>query len=118
MKEMLTPPEAWAVVNHPLQPWMLKTHILVAPLQVFSVGLITSRHIWPRLKGGVKRGRASGVTAALAFLAMVISGYTLQVLTGDLLIRIVTWGHLILGVVFSVGLALHWPATRGAKTAA
>ena len=113
MKEMLTPAEPWAVVNHPLQPWMLKAHILIAPLQVFAVGLITSRHIWRHFKEGVKKGRKSGLVAASTFVAMVLTGYALQIVTAELLIRVLAWSHLVLGVVYSVGVAAHWPATRG-----
>lgn len=112
MKELLTAAEPWAVVNHPLQPWVLKAHILIAPLQVFSVGLITSRHIWRHFRAGVRKGRSSGLLAALAFLAVVVTGYALQVVTAELLLRVLAWSHLVLGVVYSVGVALHWPATR------
>ncbi|MFO7894308.1 MAG: hypothetical protein R6U63_11280 [Longimicrobiales bacterium] len=112
MKEMMTPPEPWAVVNHPLQPWVLKAHILIAPLQVFAVGLITSRHVWRHFRMGVKKGRKSGLIAAGTFVALVLTGYALQVVTAELLIRALAWSHLGLGVVYSVGVAAHWPATR------
>lgn len=112
MKEMLTPAEPWAVVNHPLQPWVLKAHILIAPLQVFAVGLITSRHIWRHFRMGVKKGRTSGLVAAGTFVALVLTGYALQVVTAELLIRTLAWAHLVLGIVYSVGVAAHWPATR------
>lgn len=115
MKEMLTPAEPWAVVNHPLQPWVLKAHILVAPLQVFSVGLITSRHIWRHVRMGVKKGRRTGLIAASTFIAVVGTGYGLQVVTAELLIRVLAWSHLVLGIAYSVGVAAHWPATRTAK---
>lgn len=114
MKEMLTPAEPWAVVNHPLQPWVLKAHILVAPFQVFSVGLITSRHVWRHFRMGVRKGRRSGLLAAGTFAAVAITGYGLQVVTADLLIRVLAWSHLALGVAYSLGVAVHWPATRSA----
>lgn len=112
MKEMLAPVEPWAVINHPLQPWVLKAHILIAPLQIFSVGLITSRHVWRHFSMGVKKGRKSGLVAALSFLALVLTGYLLQVVTADLLLRVLAWSHLVLGIAYSVGVAAHWPATR------
>ncbi|MFW5947952.1 MAG: hypothetical protein ACOCUW_05620 [Gemmatimonadota bacterium] len=112
MKELLTPAEPWAVVNHPLQPWVLKAHILIAPFQVFSVGMITSRHIWRHYRQGVPKGRRTGTLAAVTFAAVVLTGYALQVVTAELLIRGLAWAHLVLGVVYSVGVAAHWPATR------
>ena len=113
MKDVMTAPDPFAVINHPLQPWVLKAHILVAPLQVFSVGLITSRHIWRHYTTGVKKGRRTGIIAAATFVALVLTGYALQVVTAETLIRVFAWSHLVLGVVYSLGVAAHWPATRG-----
>ncbi len=117
MKEMLTPPDPWAVVNHPLQPWVLKAHILIAPLQVFSVGLITSRHVWRHFRTGVKKGRKSGLLAAATFMALVATGYGLQVVTAEMIITALAWSHLALGIVYSLGVAVHWPVTRGRRVA-
>lgn len=112
MKDMMTTTDPWTVINHPLQPWVLKAHILIAPFLVFSVGLITSRHIWRHYRMGVGKGRRSGLTAALTFVVLVVSGYLIQVVTGETLLRALAWLHLGLGLVYSVGLAAHWPATR------
>lgn len=112
MKEMMVSTDPWSVVNHPLQPWMLKAHILIAPFLVFSVGLITSRHIWRHFTMGVAKGRRSGLVAATMFALMVLSGYALQVITAETLMRALAWGHLGLGIVYSVGVAAHFPATR------
>lgn len=113
MKDVMTGTDPWSVINHPLQPWMLKAHILIAPLMVFSVGLITSRHIWRHYRMGVGKGRKTGLASALTFGVVVISGYLLQVLTAETLLRALGWLHLGLGVVYSVSVAAHWPATRG-----
>ena len=48
-KYVLHNDDPWAVINHPLQPWFLKTHIVVTPLLVFALGMVTARHIWPYL---------------------------------------------------------------------
>lgn len=113
MKDLMASSDPWSVINHPLQPWTLKAHILIAPLMVFSVGLITSRHVWAHYRLGVSKGRKTGLTAALSFIVLVFSGYILQVLTGEAILRVLAWTHLGLGIVYSVGLAAHWPATRG-----
>ncbi|MEJ2502654.1 MAG: hypothetical protein P8177_04935 [Gemmatimonadota bacterium] len=112
MKEMMPAADPWAVINHPLQPWMLKAHILMAPLLVFSVGLITTRHIWRHFRTAVARGRTSGLVAAGSFIVLVASGYALQVFTAETVLRVLGWTHLGLGIAYSVGLALHFPATR------
>lgn len=113
MKDLMTSTDPWAVINHPLQPWALKAHILIAPLLVFSVGLITSRHIWRHYQMRVKKGRRSGMLASLSFLVLVLSGYVLQVVTVETLLRALGWIHLGLGIVYSLAVAAHWPATRG-----
>lgn len=118
MKDMMTPAEPWAVINHPLQPWVLKAHILVAPLMVFSVGLITMRHVWRHLVQGVRKGRLSGLAAAISVVAVVVTGYLLQVVTAETLLRALGWIHLGLGIVYSVGVAAHWPATRNGRASA
>lgn len=112
MKDVMTTTDPWSVINHPLQPWVLKAHILIAPFMVFSVGLITSRHIWRHYRMGVGKGRKTGLTAALSFVVLVVSGYILQVVTAETLLRVLGWVHLGLGIVYSVGVAAHWPATR------
>lgn len=112
MKEMMTPSEPWAVVNHPLQPWVLKAHILAAPALVFSVGLVTSQHIWRHFRTAVRKGRWSGLAAAMTFVLMVVTGYALQVVTAELIMDVLAWSHLLLGIVYSLGVAVHWPATR------
>ncbi len=114
MKDVMQSSDPWSVINHPFQPWVLKAHILVAPLMVFSVGLITSRHIWRHFSMGVGKGRKTGLTAALSFVVLVLSGYVLQVVTAETLLRVLGWTHLGLGIVYSLGVAAHWPATRGA----
>ena len=115
MKDMMTPPTEWSVINHPLQPWVLKAHILVAPLLVFSVGMITVRHIWNHYRVGVKKGRRTGLITALLIVPMVATGYLLQVFTAETLVRVLGWTHLGLGIVYSLGLAAHWPATRNGR---
>ncbi len=113
MKDLMPSTDPWAVINHPLQPWALKTHILIAPFMVFSVGLITSRHVWRHYRLAVRKGRWSGLLAALSFGVLVLSGYVLQVVTAETLLRALGWIHLGLGVIYSVAVAAHWPATRG-----
>ncbi|HSE27222.1 MAG TPA: hypothetical protein VLA95_03270 [Gemmatimonadales bacterium] len=108
----LEPVEPWAVINHPLQPVVLKAHIVVAPLLLFALGLITTRHIWRHWRSGAAWGRRSGVTTVLATAPMVLSGYLIQVLTAAPLLAAAAWTHIVTGVVFSVGLGLHQVVVR------
>ncbi len=107
MKYGLEPAEPWAVINHPLQPAVLKAHIVVSPLLLFAIGMITTRHIWRHWRSGMAWGRRSGVTTVLATAPMVLSGYLIQVVTVAPLLAAVQWTHIATGVLFAVGLGVH-----------
>jgi hypothetical protein len=78
MRYLMEPSEEWAVVNHPWQPQVQHLHVLAAPLLVFAVGLIWSRHIATRMRNG-REGRSTGLGLLVAFVPMAASGYLLQV---------------------------------------
>jgi hypothetical protein len=107
LKYLLRPADPFAVVNHPLQPVMLKLHVLVAPLFVFAIGTIAFRHIWPHFRARVQRGRRSGITTALVLLPMVASGYLIQTVTHMGWLRALMIVHLVTGAVFAVAAAAH-----------
>ena len=107
MKYLLSPTEPWAVINHPLQPWVLKAHILVSPLLVFAVGAIATRHVWKHFKSGVRSARRSGLTVGLVAGPMVVSGYLIQTLTDAGWLRAMIVAHLATGVLYALGLAVH-----------
>lgn len=112
MKHLLSPVDEFAVVNHPLQPLVLKLHILTAPCLVFAIGLITTRHIWPNLRSGLRHARRSGLAAALLVVPMVLTGYLVQAVTHVPLLTALAWSHLVLGGVFALAAAGHAVATR------
>lgn len=107
MQHMLDPVDPWAVINHPLQPLVLKLHIVAAPVLVFGLGTIALDHVWKHLRTSIRLGRRSGVTAMAVVLPMVASGYLIQAVTDTTLLRAMVWIHLGTGGVFAVGLALH-----------
>lgn len=113
MKYVLEAPDPYSVVHHPLQPLVLKLHILAAPLLVFALGMFTVRHIWPQLANGHPVARRSGLATALVAGPMIVTGYLIQVLTDERWLRVVAWGHIGLGTVFAVGFALHRLIARG-----
>lgn len=116
MKYGLQPAQPWDAVNHPLQPLVLKLHILSAPVLVFAIGLITTRHIWRHYRENVTKGRRSGITTALVVGPMVVSGYLIQAVTDVGLLQALVIGHIAFSVVFTAGLLVHDLATgRRAK---
>lgn len=107
VKYAMVPTEPWAVINHPIQPWLLKSHIVLVPLLVFAVGMIATRHIWRHYRSGMVLGRKSGLMTALSVVPMVVSGYLIQGVTAPSLLSIVTWTHIGTSVLFTVGVAVH-----------
>lgn len=117
-KYLVESAEPWAVVNHPLEPWFLKTHIVFSPVFVFAVGLIVTRHIVPHIKHKVQRGRRSGLMMVWTLLPMAVSGYLIQVVTSPGWVEGLVIVHVATGVLFVAGLAGHgvalaWRTLRG-----
>lgn len=107
MKYLLQPSDEWAVVNHPLQPLVLKLHIVVAPVLVFAIGLITSRHILAHLRTRVRTGRVSGTSAALIVIPMVLSGYLIQAVTHQTFLTVLGYLHLAAGGIYAAASLGH-----------
>lgn len=74
----LLPEDPFAVVRHPAQPAVQHLHLLVAPLLVFTTGIIWKQHVWGHWKSGVPSRRRSGLALLLALVPMVVSGYLIQ----------------------------------------
>lgn len=106
-KYLAQPVDAWSVVNHPLEPWFLKAHIVVSPFFVFALGLILTRHVVPHLKNGLKRGRASGLLMIWTLVPMVVTGYLIQVVTDPFVMRLLVAAHVVTGCGFAAGLLVH-----------
>ena len=111
MKYAMTTTDPFAVVNHPLQPAMLSTHVVVAPLLVFAFGWIFSDHILPKFQLD-RRKRPSGLWSMTAIVPMTLSGYLLQIATSDALRRAMSIAHWIASGVFLLAYVVHlWRAS-------
>jgi hypothetical protein len=124
MKDFLQPMDEFAVINHPLQPWVLKAHIVVAPLMVFAVGVIAADHIWKQYKRAVSSGRGSGIVTMWVLGPLIMSGYLIQVITHVGWLEAMGWAHLVTGAVYLGGLFVHhrmvrelWARRRGTRLA-
>lgn len=118
---LVTPTDPFSVLNHPLEPVFLKAHVVTAPLLVFALGAIAVRHIWKHIRVGVRRARRTGLVTACVVVPMVLTGYLIQVLTGESLLRAMVWSHIGFSVVYLVGAGLHglavrWSARRWGRT--
>lgn len=113
MKYGMETADPWSVVNHPWQPLVLKAHIVVAPLLVFAIGLITMRHVWRHFQAGMRLGRRTGIMTALMAAPMIVTGYLIQAITHAGWLRAMIWAHVLTGLVYAAGLAVHqWLVQR------
>lgn len=112
MRYLLPPLEPWAAIHHPLEPLVLKLHVVSAPLLVFALGLIAVRHVWQHIRLRVRPGRSSGLAGALVAIPMILSGYLIQVFTDRTILAVLAWVHVVAGVVYLVALGLHHLAVR------
>ncbi|HXV75703.1 MAG TPA: hypothetical protein VD788_05235 [Candidatus Polarisedimenticolaceae bacterium] len=115
MKYLLTTDDPYAVVNHPLQPLLLKIHVVTAPLLVFAIGLIFMQHVVRQWKSRRPSGRISGLTIGLLGVPMVLSGYLIQVVTAGSLLAWLIGTHLVTGTLYLVLFGVHrWRMRAGA----
>lgn len=112
MDRMLEPMGEFAAINHPLQPFVLKAHILVAPVLVFALGVIGVDHIWRYFRGTMHRARRSGVSATWVIVPMVVTGYLIQAVTAPLWLEGLAWTHIATSVFYLGALAAHQLAVR------
>ncbi|HIG10590.1 MAG: hypothetical protein ABGY71_09965 [bacterium] len=99
--------DEFSVVNHPWQPAWQHAHVLLAPLLVFSVGLVWSGHIWKRYSNGHKTHRKSGLALALLFFPMLVSGYALQISATETWREIWIFVHLATSLVWLLFGVIH-----------
>jgi len=106
-KYLIENADPFSVVNHPLEPWLLKGHILVSPLLVLAFGSIFVRHVWRHYRAGILLGRKSGFGTALTFVPMAGTGYLVQTVVDPARVQVTAWSHIALSVVYLVGIAAH-----------
>jgi hypothetical protein len=76
-------------------PWLgmaQHLHVLVAPLLVFTLGIMVRGHLWSRLSKGPE-GQGTGLGAAFLIAPMVLSGYGIQVVTSPAWRSGLAWVH-------------------------
>ena len=118
MKYLLVSADPFAVVNHPWQPLVLKLHILVSPLLVFSIGLVSLRHVWRHVRSGTSDGRRTGMLTLVTLGPTILTGYLIQAITHESLLKAMALSHIGLGLLYGVGLLLHQFASGGRRARA
>lgn len=114
-KYLVESDDPFAVVHHPWQPFFLKMHVLTAPVLVFAVGFVFSRHVVRQWQGPHSRGRRSGLVILTVLAPLIVSGYLIQTVTGESLRGWLATAHLVTGAIYVVIVPLH--QARGALRA-
>jgi len=116
MKYLLRSEDPYAVVHHPWQPFFLKLHVLSAPVLVFAVGAVFTRHVIPHWRSGGGNGRRSGIGTAATLLPMIVSGYLIQTTTSSSWVFRVAVLHMAASALYLAGVLVHettaWRAAR------
>lgn len=107
LKYGFTTADPFAVINHPFQPWALKSHVLVAPMFVFAVGLIATRHVWRHVVQRVEPGRKTGFATLISLVPMAASGYALQVVVSESWHTAALITHIGSSVLFTLVMLAH-----------
>ena len=107
MKYALTGSDPDSPLGHPWQPGVLKAHVLAAPILVFALGVVARGHALFKWRSGETTGKRSGLVLLGLVAPLVLSGYAVQVLTGELARKGTGWGHTAAGAVFAAAYVLH-----------
>jgi hypothetical protein len=109
--------DPFALANHPLQPYMLAAHVVIAPLLVFGFGWIFGNHIWPGFSSRIARKRKSGLWSMGAIAPMVLSGYLLQIATADATRQAMAIAHWVSSALFVIAYVIHLLTKKAGRSA-
>ena len=100
-------PDPFAVVGHPLEPFLLHLHVIAGPVTIFFLGLVVRGHALLQIAMGNRQRRRSGWTILWTLGPAAMSGYLLQVVTSETLTMALVWVHLSPGCLFFVQMSIH-----------
>jgi hypothetical protein len=115
MKYLMRSDDPYAAVHHPLQPWILKAHVLAAPFLVFAVGAVYIRHIVRNWRSGRALGRRSGIVTIVVVVPMIVTGYLIQTVTMPGWLLGIAIVHIVTGLVYLATFAVHQGSTAEAR---
>ena len=117
MRYFAEPVDEFALVNHPLEPDVHRWHVVLAPLLVFTVGVIWSQHVWKRVRSGFRARRTTGLMLAALFVPMVASGYFLQTAESETWLQANVVAHAGTSTLWVLVYAFHLTRPRTAPAA-
>jgi hypothetical protein len=112
-KYWVSSPDPDSRAGHPMQPGLMKAHLLVAPFAIFGVGLLLRRHAVLKLRKGETSGRSTGLMLLGIFLPLVLTGYLIQAFVEPGAVHATGYVHAALGALVALAYAFH-PKRRAA----
>ncbi|KAB2970171.1 hypothetical protein [Zoogloea sp.] len=101
--------------RHPLETWAMRLHGAATLFGLAVFGSLWSNHVLPAWKQG--RHRSHGAALALFWLLLILTGYGLYYLSDEEVRALASTGHIALGTVLPLGLAVHVSQARRQKHA-
>lgn len=101
------PEDPYSVISSPWQSWMIKIHVLVAPVFIFWVGWVSITHTMNRLKRKIKRGKKTGLINVGLLSFSIITGYLIQVITHESGLVIVSNSHIYISLFCFLMVLVH-----------
>ena len=99
--------DEFGLSTHPWQPALQWSHVVVAPLFVFALGMIWNYHIVQKLASGARPRRRTGILLLSQTLPMIVSGYLLQVAVDEWWEDFWTWSHIVTSLWFCAAFGAH-----------
>jgi len=103
----LEPADEYALVNHELQPTFQHLHVWFAPLLVLMAGVLWRAHVAPQLRSERRARRRSGLALLALLLPMVLSGYSIQVVSEPAWRNTWVIVHVASSVLWCVAMLVH-----------
>lgn len=103
----LEPADEYALVNHELQPTFQHLHVWFAPLLVLMAGVLWRAHVAPQLRSERRARRRSGLALLALLLPMVLSGYSIQVVSEQAWRDTWVGVHVVSSVLWCVAMLVH-----------
>lgn len=107
MKYFMKSTDEFSVVNHPMQPYMLAAHVVIAPAVLFILGWTFSNHMLPKYRFGDGSNKKTGIAQMALIVPMALSAYLLQVSTNETLREAMAMAHWITSGIFVISYVVH-----------
>ncbi len=107
IKYFYPPLNEYSIIHHPWEQFILKAHIIVSSVSVFAFGYVFAIHAIPYIIQKVQKAVKSGMVIFVLVVPMILSGYFIQVIVHEWSLWIVTWIHIITGIIFMLVFILH-----------